>query len=221
VAHTATYAIALLGMGLLLLALTGLYLREAPALGRPGLAGYLTAFLGTLLVAGDWWFEAFVVPALAAQAPQILTEPPGASVLAGAVATVLFCTAGWIMFGIAALRAAVYPDRPPSCWSSPGRPECSPVDAVADPPRGRGRLDWRIATSIRGAHRHVCGPPGAQPTSSQDNTIREGPVPSDEARPARRPRRAGCCGIQVLDVRMDPLPPTAALSMNRGGRSAA
>jgi hypothetical protein len=58
-AYTAVYALALLGMGALLLALTGLYTRESAALGRIGLIGYVTAFLGTLMVAGDWWFEAF------------------------------------------------------------------------------------------------------------------------------------------------------------------
>jgi hypothetical protein len=69
-AYTVTYSIALLGMGALLLALTAIYTREAAALGRLGLIGYVTAFLGTLMVAGDWWFEAFVVPTMATAAPR-------------------------------------------------------------------------------------------------------------------------------------------------------
>jgi hypothetical protein len=44
--------------------------RESAALGRLGLIGYVTAFLGTLMVAGDWWFEAFVVPTTATEAPE-------------------------------------------------------------------------------------------------------------------------------------------------------
>jgi hypothetical protein len=52
-AYTLTYSLALLGMGTLLLALTGLYTRESAAVGRLGLIGYVTAFLGTLMVAGD------------------------------------------------------------------------------------------------------------------------------------------------------------------------
>ena len=95
-------------MAALLLALTALYTREAQALGRLGLAGYLTAFLGTLLVAGDWWFEAFVVPAIATQDPEILSGSPGWSVLAGAVTTSAFFTIGWTLFGIAAFRTRVY-----------------------------------------------------------------------------------------------------------------
>jgi hypothetical protein len=107
--HTATYAFALLGMGVLLLALTAVYTREAPALGRPGLAGYLAAFLGTLLVAGDWWFEAFAVPAIATRAPAILAGSPGGSLVAGAVVTIVLFTAGWTVFGIAGLRTGVFP----------------------------------------------------------------------------------------------------------------
>ena len=42
-------------MAILLLALTAIYAREYAALGTLGLVGYLTAFLGTLMVAGDWW----------------------------------------------------------------------------------------------------------------------------------------------------------------------
>jgi hypothetical protein len=186
VAHTATYAIALLGMAVLLLALTGLYLWEAPALGRLGLAGYLTAFLGTLLVAGDWWFEAFVVPALAAQAPQILAEPPGASVLAGAVATIVFCTAGWIMFGIAAFRAAVFP-RPAAVllvvaglagvltlWTPWQIPLAVAVGWIG--------VSLRRCAASTGTCAGTAGHRADKTTSSQDNAIRDDPVPGDGAR---------------------------------------
>ena len=40
------------------------------------LIAFLVAFLGTVLVAGDWWFEAFVVPWLADVAPQSLEVTP-------------------------------------------------------------------------------------------------------------------------------------------------
>jgi hypothetical protein len=105
--HAITYTFALLGMGALLLALTALYAREAPTLGPLGRAGYLTAFLGTLLVAGDWWFEAFVVPTIATQAPQILAGAPGGTLLAGVVATIIAYTAGWTLFGIALYRSGI------------------------------------------------------------------------------------------------------------------
>jgi hypothetical protein len=108
-AYTLTYSLALLGMAGLLLALTAIYSREYAALGRLGLIGYLTAFLGTLMVAGDWWFEAFVVPTITTEAPEVLGLPPSGSVLVGAIATVGLYSVGWTVFGIAALRARAFP----------------------------------------------------------------------------------------------------------------
>ena len=108
-AYTLTYTLALLGMGALLLALTAIYTRESAALGRLGLIGYVIAFLGTLMVAGDWWFEAFVVPTMATEAPEVLGLPPSGSVLVGAIATVGLYTVGWTLFGLAALRARTFP----------------------------------------------------------------------------------------------------------------
>jgi hypothetical protein len=106
-AYSLTYTVALLGMAALLLALTAIYTRESAALGRLGLIGYVTAFLGTLMVAGDWWFEAFVAPVIASEAPELLDLPPSGSLLMGAIATVGPYTGGWVLFGLAALRAHV------------------------------------------------------------------------------------------------------------------
>jgi hypothetical protein len=109
VMHSATYVLALLGMCVLLLALTAIYNGEAEALGLLGLIGYLAAFLGTLLVAGDWWFEAFVVPTIATEAPDVLKLSPSGSILAGAIATVGVYSIGWALFGLATLRAGPFP----------------------------------------------------------------------------------------------------------------
>ncbi len=108
-AYTLTYSIALLGMVGLLLALTTIYSREYAALGTLGLIGYVTAFLGTLMVAGDWWFEAFVVPMIKTAAPSVLDLPLSGALLVGAIATVGLYTVGWTVFGIAALRARAFP----------------------------------------------------------------------------------------------------------------
>ena len=96
-------------MAALLLALTGLYTRESAGLGRLGLIGYATAFLGTLMVAGDWWFEAFAIPKIATEAPEVLQMPPSGSALAGVIATVGLYTVGWTLVALAALRARVFP----------------------------------------------------------------------------------------------------------------
>jgi hypothetical protein len=108
-AYTVIYFVALLGMGTLLLALTAIYTRESDALGRLGLIGFMTAFLGTLMVAGDWWFEAFVLPMIATAAPPVLDLPISGSVLVGAIATIGLYTMGWTLFGLAALRTRAFP----------------------------------------------------------------------------------------------------------------
>jgi hypothetical protein len=108
-AYTLTYTVALLGMGSLLLAVTAIYTRESAALGKFGLIGYLTAFLGTLMVAGDWWFEAFVIPMIATAAPAVLDLPLSGPLLVGAIATVALYTVGWTLFGFAALRSHAFP----------------------------------------------------------------------------------------------------------------
>jgi hypothetical protein len=112
-AHTLTYGLALGGMCALLFALTALYQRQQRALGVLGLVGYLTAAMGTVLVAGDWWFEAFAVPTIGVAAPQVLALPPGASMFAGATITAGLFAGGWVIFGIAALYSGAF-SRPAS-----------------------------------------------------------------------------------------------------------
>jgi len=101
--------LALVAMFALLVALTGLYARQAPATGKLGLIGYLTASLGTLLVAGDWWYEAFIGPMLRQQAPELLSTAVSGSILIGAGLTFGIFAAGWIIFALATLRAGVAP----------------------------------------------------------------------------------------------------------------
>jgi hypothetical protein len=101
--------LALAAMFALLIALTGLYASQAPATGKLGLVGYLTASLGTLLVAGNWWYEAFIGPVLRQQAPELLRTAPAGSILIGAALTGVIFAVGWVIFGVATLRAGVFP----------------------------------------------------------------------------------------------------------------
>jgi hypothetical protein len=112
VTHTLQFALALVAQYVLLLALTGLYTRQAQAVGNLGLAGYLVAALGILLVAGDWWYEAFAGPQIAVHAPHLLDLPPGPSIWAGAIVTVGSFSLGWVLFGIATLRGRLFPVGP-------------------------------------------------------------------------------------------------------------
>ena len=109
VVHSLRYGLALLAMYCLLLALTGLFLRQANEAGWLGVAGYLVAFLGTLLVAGDWWFESFIAPRIVEVAPEVMTGAITGSLAVGAFLTSGLFGLGWTVFGIATFRANVYP----------------------------------------------------------------------------------------------------------------
>jgi len=107
---TASYALVfllyLLSGALLLLGLVGLYTSQSEQTGILGLIGFLAAFFGTVLLAGALWFELFITPALAAEAPRLAQAELG---LAGFILVFLFGAVGWVLFGIATLRAQVYP----------------------------------------------------------------------------------------------------------------
>lgn len=108
-ATTVSYTVGLLYLpstALLLLGLVGLYTSQSQATGLLGLVGFLTAFLGTVLLVGALWFEVFVTPSLAAQAPELAESVWGQT---GYLLTLLFGVIGWVLFGVATLRARVYP----------------------------------------------------------------------------------------------------------------
>lgn len=79
-ALTTTYAVQsamwLIGALLLLVALVGLYARQSEAAGVLGLVGILVALIGTGLLVGTFWTNAFVPPALAVEAPLSSTLIP-------------------------------------------------------------------------------------------------------------------------------------------------
>ena len=107
--HVYRRGLALVAMYVLLLALTGLYWVEANVIGGLGLVGYLIAFLGTLLVAGDWWFETFIVPVLIDRVPEIIEEAPSGLILVGAFVTTAAFAVGWLIFGFSSYRAGIFP----------------------------------------------------------------------------------------------------------------
>jgi hypothetical protein len=110
-AQTGSYifrqALYLLGVMLLLVGLVGLYARQSQAAGALGLVGFLVAFAGTVLVAGFVWASIFIAPAVATEAPEFLDAGPPP----GLFLALITCALGWLLFGIAALRARVYPRR--------------------------------------------------------------------------------------------------------------
>lgn len=89
--------------------LVGLYLRQFETAGRLGLIGFLLAFVGTVLVVGDFYTTTFVTPLVALEAPAFLDDP-----LAGVLQVWLPFSFGvlglsWLLFSVATVRARVYP----------------------------------------------------------------------------------------------------------------
>lgn len=95
----------LLGTVLVLFGLFGLYERQSDAAGPLGVVGFLVAFLGTALAVGASWVAVFIDHLVAAEAPALLDAgPPLGLILSYGIFAV-----GWLLFGVATLRAHIYP----------------------------------------------------------------------------------------------------------------
>ena len=70
--------------------------------------GFAAATIGTLFMGGDLWFETFAVPWLGDVAPEAFDQVGGLLMVGGFTSYVLFA-AGWALFGLASLRARVFP----------------------------------------------------------------------------------------------------------------
>lgn len=104
---SATY---LIGGLLLLVALVGLYAYQSEAAGALGLVGFLVALVGTGLLVGMMWTLAFVVPSAAIEAPAFLDAEQTAGPLdMGFMLSGIVVALGWALFGVATLRARVFP----------------------------------------------------------------------------------------------------------------
>jgi hypothetical protein len=101
------YSVWIMIAGLLLpLGLVGLYARQLEASGLLGLVGFVVAFIGTVLVAGFFWTSAFIAPLLAVEAPELLAVLVA---LPGFFRSFIVFAFGWLLFGVATLRAGIYP----------------------------------------------------------------------------------------------------------------
>ena len=102
-ASSALLLVALLGIGAAAVAALG-RLREA---GR-GVPGTVVAVVGTVLVAGGAWAALFVLPSLAAEAPEVL-DAGLQSVVVGYIASYVVFSVGWVWTGVALVRARLVP----------------------------------------------------------------------------------------------------------------
>jgi len=111
VLYVTEHTMAIIAVILTLLGLVGIYTCQIRETGRVGLLGFLALFTGTVLLGGLLFFEGYVVPAIAASAPSLheatLFNVP--ALLAPVIALSIFSLLGFLLFGIAMMRANVLP----------------------------------------------------------------------------------------------------------------
>jgi hypothetical protein len=156
---------------LVLSGLPRLYAAQRGQMGRLGLAGFLTAFTGTYLIAVTGNFG-FLAPVLAKQSPAVLDSINQyvPVVIANGLAAILFMI-GYVLFGVAMIRTLTLPR-----WSGvlvavgpPGplagfRHSSGGVDRRVADRDSRRRVSWRRP---RLARPHAPRPtPGLEPQRS-------------------------------------------------------
>jgi hypothetical protein len=101
--------LSLVALLVIALGLVGLYARQAQEARTLGIIAFLVAFSGTLMAFGLLWSETFLGPFLAEEAPAVLDAEPAGTVAAGAILSLMLFALGWLLFGLASLRAQVHP----------------------------------------------------------------------------------------------------------------
>ena len=98
-----------IGFFALMVALVAMYQRQALQAGTFGVVALCAAIAGTMDMAGNMWFDGFVVPWIADVMPQTLDAPKRGTLVIAALSSYLLLPIGWLLFGIASFRAGVYP----------------------------------------------------------------------------------------------------------------
>jgi hypothetical protein len=110
--YLASSGLRLFSIALLPWALIGIYGRQSRSAGAFGLWAFAVVFLGAALTVGNAWAEVFVWPTLAQVAPETMTgsvtDMPSYLVAGLNVSFPLFGL-GLALFGVATIRARVYP----------------------------------------------------------------------------------------------------------------
>jgi hypothetical protein len=99
----------LVALALITLGLVGLYVCQAQRAGTLGLIAFVIAFAGMLMVFGLSWGEPFLGPLVAEQAPGLLSMEPSGALAVGSILSIALFALGWLLFGLASLRARVLP----------------------------------------------------------------------------------------------------------------
>jgi hypothetical protein len=107
--HGINSVASIVAFAMLVFALVATYDVQAREARRLGVIALGAAILGTVFMAGDWWYEAFAVPRLAEVAPAVMEGFASSRLLLGGLTSFVLFGIGWILYGIASLRARVYP----------------------------------------------------------------------------------------------------------------
>ena len=106
IAVNAAYFFAFVGLMIALIAVHG---RLGAAMGRFGLIAFLFAVLGVMTQGGNMWFDGFAAPWLAQVLPQAFTAPKTLPLQIGGLLSYVLFALGWVLYGLAALRARAIP----------------------------------------------------------------------------------------------------------------
>ena len=93
---------------LLVVVAVGLHARQSEAGGALEIVGFLVALIGTGLLVGMIWANAFVAPTLAVEAPAVLDAEPAGPLAFGFILSTTVFGLSWALFGVTMLRARVY-----------------------------------------------------------------------------------------------------------------
>jgi len=152
-AYHVSSGLRLLSIVLLLWALIGIYGPQSRAAGTFGLWAFVAVFLGTAFIAGNTWAEVFVYPTLAQVAPNAWSGSileVSSYLAAGLTLSFPLFGIGLILFGVATIRAGVYPR-----WAAVLLIIGIPVTMYLDPTAGTfqesiGQILWGFAVAALG-----------------------------------------------------------------------
>lgn len=102
------YVLRLVAVILLMLGLFAIFTRQRQEMGTLGVVAFVIAVAGTMLIFGFAWALTFTFPAMAETVPSFL-DAFAAAPSVGVVLTLFLVTIGWLLLGIASLRAKVFP----------------------------------------------------------------------------------------------------------------
>lgn len=97
------------GAVLALFGLVGLLARQLERAGRFGVVGFVAAFIGTASMLTGAMIEAFIIPFMNLQTPDIADGPPPPGVGEAFMTVSVLFAVGYIVLGIATARAGVLP----------------------------------------------------------------------------------------------------------------